>query len=112
MCGGTNIKQEDGRFCFGKQIETPLVIQLALCASIWRPDAAHSGSQAAPCYISHFMILGNAKQIPSKPFSFFLDHSLAAVQLFRKCNVPFPVSLRLKLRGWESLGLAQGIVPS
>lgn len=85
MCDATNRKKEDGRYLFWQRAEYPFIIHLALCA--W------FGDQKQPTVETKLLPALTAMIVILKSFhkSLFLDDSLAAVQLFRKCIVPFPV---------------------
>lgn len=103
MCDGTNRKERRWEIWFWQWAVYPFIIQLALCASF--------GGQEQPTVEAKLLPGITAMMVILKSFHkslFFLDHSLAAVQLFRKCIVPFPVrqkpGLRLvvgKVVGWD-----------
>lgn len=94
MCDGTNRIGGRREILFWQRFEYPFIIQLALCSSF--------GGQKQPTVEAKLLpgISGVMLILKSFHKSLFLDHSLAAAQLFRKCIVPFPV--------WQSQWLKLG----
>ena len=79
MSDGTDRKTEDGAEPSWQRGEYPPQSPVGFVRSDWRPDAAHSGSQAAPGTAAMVLIFKSIHE------SSFLDGSLAAPPLFRKC---------------------------